>query len=93
MEILTEEEKLIAIQKYIRLKGQVVEANRRYYDKNYKNTNSLPDDKKEIMEAKKQAKREYQKAKYQANKEYYKEASRQQRERKKALTRTETVTE
>jgi hypothetical protein len=93
MEILTEEEKMLAIQKYIRLKGQVIEANRRYYDKNYKNTDSLPDDKRALMQAKKEAKREYQRGRYQANKDYYKEASKQQRERKKELTRTETVTE
>lgn len=93
MDILTEAEKHEAIQRYIRLKGQIVEANRRYYDKNFKNTDSLPDDKRALMESKKEAKREYQRAKYQANKEYYKEASRQQRERKKELKRNMTVTE
>jgi hypothetical protein len=93
MDNLTEEEVTVALAKYLRLKGQVIEANRRYYDKNYKNTASLPDDKRALIETKKQIKRDYQKAKYQANKDYYKEASRLQRERLKELKRANTITE
>ncbi len=74
-----------SIEKFERLLEQQRKASSAYYARNYKITDDMTEEQKQLIRAKIEARNEKQKGRYSNNKEYFKQNVKEYRARQKAL--------